>query len=74
MPEKPSLDTPANYEDLISVREAAKIGGLTPRHVRLLLSKGTIWGVKLGRDWFTTEKVIINYIAQDRRPGPKVNI
>ncbi|MFC1996633.1 hypothetical protein ACFLXI_03370 [Chloroflexota bacterium] len=62
---------PSSFDDLISVKQAADIIGLTPRHVRLLLTRGTIWGVKMGRDWFTTEDVIRAYMVQDRRPGPK---
>jgi len=56
---------------LISIKEAAKISGLTPRHMRLLVNKGTIPGQKLGRDWFTTEQAVREYLARDRRPGPK---
>jgi hypothetical protein len=61
-----------DYGKLISVKEAADISGLTPRHIRLLLSRGTVWGVKMGRDWFTSVEAIEDYIAQDRRPGPKI--
>lgn len=57
---------------LISVNSAAKISGLTSRHIRLLLSQGKLWGIKMGRDWFTTEEAIRDYMAQDRKPGPKV--
>jgi hypothetical protein len=65
--------TKPNFKKMITVNQAAEISGLTPRHIRLLLSKGTIWGVKMGRDWFTTEGVVREYIAQDRRPGPKMD-
>jgi len=61
------------FDELISVKQAAVIIGLTPRHVRLLITRGTIWGVKMGRDWFTTEQVIQEYMAVDRRPGPKTD-
>ena len=57
--------------ELISLKQAAEISGLTPRHIRLLVSRGTIWGEKLGRDWFTTAQVITEYMACNRRPGPK---
>ena len=62
-----------SFDELISVKQAAEFIGLTPRHVRLLITRGTIWGVKMGRDWFTTEKVIREYMTQDRRPGPKTD-
>ena len=61
------------YSKLISVKQAAEISGLSTRHIRLLLGRGTIWGVKMGRDWFTTEPIIQDYLALDRRPGPKTD-
>ena len=63
--EQPSLD------DLISLREAAKLSGLSAGHLRLLVRRGELWGVKLGRNWVTTTQAIEEYMAQDRRPGPK---
>ena len=56
---------------LISVGEASKISGLTPGHIRKLLQSGAVEGVKIGRDWTTTEAAIREYMKQDRRPGPK---
>jgi excisionase family DNA binding protein len=40
---KPSLD------ELITLQEAAKLSGLSAGYLRLLLSRGDIWGMKLGR-------------------------
>ena len=62
-----------DYAKLISVKQAAEISGLSTRHIRLLLGRDTIWGMKMGRDWFTTEQVIRDYLALDRRPGPKTD-
>ena len=56
---------------LISVAEASRISGLSASHVRKLLRDGEIEGVKIGRDWSTTEEAIRQYLKQDRRPGPK---
>lgn len=56
---------------LISLREAAELSGLSAGHLRLLVSTGKLWGVKLGRNWVTTAKAVQEYLAQDRRPGPK---
>jgi excisionase family DNA binding protein len=56
---------------LISVTEAATLSGLTPSYLRRLLRKQELAGVKVGRDWFTTEEALRAYLAQDRRPGPK---
>jgi hypothetical protein len=60
-----------NADELITLKKAAKISQLTPRHIRLLMSQEKIWGMKLGRDWFTTEEAIQEYLAQYRKPGPK---
>ena len=63
---QPSLD------ELISLRQAAKLSGLSPNHLRLLVSKGEIWGRKIDHYWVTTEKAVREYQARDIRPGPKV--
>jgi excisionase family DNA binding protein len=63
--DQPSLD------ELISLRDAAELSGLSSGHLRLLVRRGEIWGVKLGRNWVTTAKALEEYMARDRRPGPK---
>ena len=63
--DQPSLD------EVISLREAADFSGLSAGHLRLLVSRGDIWGVKLGRNWVTTAQAVEEYLARDRRPGPK---
>lgn len=59
------------WNELLTLKEAAKLSGLSPNHLRRLVSEGEIWGRKLGRDWFTTELAVNEYLARDRRPGPK---
>jgi len=56
---------------LISVTRASEISGLTTSYIRRLLRDGQIEGVKIGRNWLTTEETIREYLKQDRRPGPK---
>ena len=56
---------------LISVTRAAEISGLTTGYIRRLLRNGEIEGVKVGRNWLTTEETIRKYLDQERRPGPK---
>ena len=63
--------TNRGIDDLILLREAALISGLSPNHLRLLVRRGDIWGRKLGRDWFTTEQAVKEYISQEHRTGPK---
>jgi excisionase family DNA binding protein len=62
---KPSLD------ELISLQEAAELSGLSAGHIRLLVRRGAIWGTKIGRNWVTTAQAVEEYLAQDRKPGPK---
>ena len=59
------------WNELVTLYEAAKLSGLSPNHLRRLVSEGEIWGKKLGRDWFTTEHSVKKYLALNRRPGPK---
>ena len=58
-------------EELISLKEAAKVSGLSPSHLRLLVKRGDIWGMKIGRNWVTTELAVNEYLAHEHRPGPK---
>lgn len=58
-------------DKLISLAEAAELSGLSQGHLRLLVSEGKIWGTKIGRNWVTTEDTVRDYLATDRRPGPK---
>ena len=66
--ETPSSDSDQpSLEDLISLREAAELSGLSAGHLRLLASRGEIWAVKLGRNWVTTAKAVEEYLAQLER-------
>ena len=69
--DKGSDDDQPRLDELISLRQAAKLSGLSVSHLRLLASSGEIWAKKLGTNWFTTEKATRDYLARDRRPGPK---
>ncbi len=61
-----------DIEDLISLNKAAEISGLTQPHLALLIRQDELWGTKLGgRNWFTTKSAVEEYLARDRRPGPK---
>lgn len=68
--QKTSLDQPG-LDDLISLSEAAEISSLSPSHLRLLVRRGDIWGKRMGRDWFTSEKAVKEYLASNPKPGPK---
>ena len=58
-------------DDLITLGEAAQISGLSPDHLRRLAGRGDLWAKKIGRDWVTTERAVRDYMALNRRPGPK---
>lgn len=64
-------DYQPDLEDLISLSEAAQQTGLSASHLRLLVRRGEIWGKKVGRNWLTTEQAVQEYLAHDRRTGPK---
>ncbi len=56
---------------LISVAEASRISGLSASFIRRLLQNGVMEGVKVGRNWLTTREAIREYLATERRRGPK---
>ena len=59
------------FDELISLREASEISGLTNPHLALLIRQGKLWGNKIGRNWVTTEKAVNEYLALNRKRGPK---
>jgi len=72
----PKNDTESNtdqprLDDLITLRQAAKLCDLSPDHLRRLAGRGDLRAKKIGRDWVTTERAVREYLAQNRRPGPK---
>ena len=60
-----------DFDDLISLKEAAQIGGLSADHLRRLVERGDLWGKKIGRNWVTSKHAIQNYLTKDRQPGRK---
>jgi len=64
-------DDKAAAERLISLAEAADRWGLAQDYLRLLVRSGKLWGAKIGRNWVTSEVAVSEYMATERRPGPK---
>jgi excisionase family DNA binding protein len=60
-----------SLDELITLSEAARICGLSHDHLRRLAGRGDLKAKKIGRDWVTTERSVREYLAQNRRPGPK---
>ena len=72
MPDQtPEKDSQPKLNELIPLTKAAEISGLSQSHLSLIIRKGEMWGIKIGRNWVTTEKAVREYTARDRRPGPK---
>lgn len=65
------INSQPSLSEVISLSKAAEISGLSPSQLRLLVTTGQMWGVKLGRNWYTTAQAVKIYLARDRRPGPK---
>ena len=65
------IDEQPNLKELITFGEAARLSGFTDRYLRKLASENRLWAVKLGRNWFTTEQAVKEYLAKTRKPGPK---
>jgi len=58
-------------DELIPLNMAADISGLSSDHLRRLVREGELWGRKVGRNWVTTMQAVKEYLARDRKPGPK---
>jgi excisionase family DNA binding protein len=65
------INVQPNLKDLITFAEAARLCGFTDRHLRKLASENQLWAVKLGRNWFTTAQAVKEYLAKNRKRGPK---
>jgi len=68
--EKGDTRQPA-LNDLITLKEAAELSGLSYSHLRRLARLGDVCAKKFGTTWLTTEQAVNEYLARDRRPGPK---
>lgn len=49
--------------ELISLKKASEISGYHPDYLSYLIRKGRIRGRRVGRDWFTTEEAVKNYLS-----------
>lgn len=60
-----------DLRELITLKQAAEISGLSYSHLRLLARQGKIRAIRLGHEWFTTAKDVDEYLAQGPGRGPK---
>ena len=58
-------------EEYITVAQAARRFGLSTSHLRGLLRKAIIPGIKPGHDWLVKPSAVMEYVRQERRPGRK---
>ncbi len=58
-------------DDYTTVTAAAKQFGISPRHLRYLLQRGIIEGVKPSRDWLVRPSAVAEYLRRGVKPGPK---
>jgi len=56
-------------DQLISLRDASILSGLSSDHLRRLAEQGKIWAKKIGRNWVTTEHSVKSYLSHNRKPG-----
>jgi excisionase family DNA binding protein len=58
-------------EEYVTVAQAARQFGLSQRHLRRLLSVGTIPATKPGHDWLVKPSAVAVYVKQEHPPGRK---
>ena len=58
-------------DEYITVAQAARQFGLSSSHIRGLLHKGMIPGIKPGHDWLVKPSAVMAYLQQERKPGRK---
>lgn len=58
------------HDDYTTVTAAAKQFGISPRHLRHLLQRGVIAGVKPSRDWLVRPSAVRAYLRREVTPGP----
>jgi len=61
-----SLDTATRF---IPVTTAAERSGLSVHLILRLLRRGEMFGVQIGKSWFTTQEALQDYLATHRCAG-----
>ncbi len=56
-------------EEYVTVAQAARLSGLSMRHLQWLLKRGMIPGIKPGHDWLVRPSAVMTYRRERRRPG-----
>jgi excisionase family DNA binding protein len=58
-------------KDFVSLSQASSIFGLSADHLRRLVEKEKIWGIKIGRNWITSRQAVQEYVKKRHPRGPK---
>ena len=64
-------DYQPGIKDLISLRQASEITGLTTNHLRLMISRDKLWAWKIDSLWVTTKEALEDYLHNREKPGRK---
>jgi excisionase family DNA binding protein len=59
------------HEDYITVSQASRLSGLSPRQIQWLLKNGIMEGIKPGHDWLLRPSAVMEYLKHRKRPGRK---
>jgi excisionase family DNA binding protein len=59
------------HRDHLTTPEAAERSGLSRPSLALLLRRGTLEGVRHGRDWFVSTDSLEAFLATPRKAGPR---
>ena len=65
------VDKSTSVEELISLSQASVISDLSEPYLRRLVEKQKLWGLKIGRNWVTTRKAVLDYLSVEHPRGPK---
>ena len=58
-------------QDYIDTKEAAEKWGISEEYVRRLVREGRVKGRKVRRDWIIDSISLAEYMASNRKRGPK---
>lgn len=59
-----------NPEEWMTTTQAAELMGYNYAHVRYLVRKGHVVGMKMGRDWLVRRDSVLAYIEEIKQLGP----
>lgn len=59
----------ANYPDSMTLRDVANALGISTKLASRLVREGSIYGVKVGREYRVAKTTVMEYIMDRRTPG-----